>query len=52
MELTAIIEALQEYGVQSDEWDMPIIYSDSIYALKSLGEWSSYWETYDWLNSR
>ena len=52
MELTAIIEALQAYGVQSDEWDIPIIYSDSIYALKSLGEWVSYWETHDWLNSQ
>lgn len=48
MELTAIVEALIDYGVPSDSWDIPVLYSDSAYSVNSLTCWYHNWRNNAW----
>lgn len=48
MELTAIIIALKEYGVDQDEFQYPVVYVDSNYAYRTLTEWYHSWKRNGW----
>ncbi len=48
MELTAIVVALKEYGVDQDEFFYPVVYTDSNYAFKTLTEWYPGWKRNGW----
>lgn len=48
MELTAILIALKEYGVNQDEFQYPVVYTDSNYAYKTLTEWYHSWKRNGW----
>ena len=48
MELTAIVVALKEYGVNQDEFQYPVVYTDSNYAYKTLTEWYQSWKRNGW----
>lgn len=48
MELTAIVVALKEYGVNQDEFQYPVVYTDSNYAYKTFTEWYQGWKRNGW----
>lgn len=48
MELTAIVVAFKEYGVNQDEFQYPVVYTDSNYAYKTLTEWYKGWKRNGW----
>ena len=48
MELKAILVALKEYGVDQDEFQYPVVYTDSNYAFKTLTEWYQGWKRNGW----
>lgn len=48
MELTAIIKALELFGVDEKEFSYPVVYTDSNYAFKTLTEWYQGWKRNGW----
>lgn len=47
MELSAILWVMMKYGKET----IPIVYSDSAYAVKTLSEWSWGWKQKGWVKS-
>mgnify|MGYP002865856990 CR=1 FL=1 len=51
-ELKAILYCLEHFGViTEDEFDLPIVYSDSAYAINTYTDWMFSWARNDWRKS-
>lgn len=47
-EMKAILWALENYGVDKNEFFYPIVYSDSAYAVNSFSDWIWRWKYNNW----
>jgi len=50
-ELKAILYTLKKYGIPSAEEGVPIVYSDSAYAINTYRDWMWRWAENDWIKS-
>ena len=50
-ELKAILYALKTYGANAFNIDIPIVYSDSAYAINTYNDWMWRWANNDWKKS-
>lgn len=49
MEMSAILWVLENYG--SDDFDHPVVYSDSMYCVNSFTQWIKNWKANGWVRA-
>ena len=50
-EIKAILWALENYGLYKDNFQYPVVYSDSMYCVNTFNEWIYNWERNGWKKS-
>lgn len=50
-EIKAILWALKNYGYPKDEFQYPLVYSDSMYCVNTFNEWMYNWARNGWIKS-